>query len=574
VIVSLRDRVLVAPQAIADPQVQALAESMHAPQFVADLLWQHGVFDTEAARTFLVPSAEQLCSAHQMQDLDLAVDLLLGILERQEKLVIHGDYDVDGLTATALLITGLRDLGFTQVEWFVPNRFTEGYGLICDTVRALAQKGVQWILTVDTGINAVEEVALANSLGIQVIVTDHHQEGPDLPPAAAIINPNRKTCTYPNKFLSGVGVAWKVLDTLMRRLGRPEGAGAYLDFVALGTLADLMPLVSENRFLVKQGLRQLIQSTRPGFKVLAQEAKIDQEFPRAQDVLFRLTPLINAAGRMGTPEKALRILLAKDQAEAQYCLAELKECNVERRKCEAEMVKEAVDRVENDPELFRAPVLVIGDPKWNQGVVGIVAARLIEKFHRPVAVLSYKGNEGKASCRTVEGFNWHKALGESQDLLVKWGGHCYAAGFTVVVDRVAELRRRLCAIAERVDFSPKAIREVKPQYVLDFKDLNQECHLWLQRLEPFGNQHQAPLFYASKVFLVGQPEIVGTEHLRLKLRQGDVVIDAIAFQQRPALEMLRGRKDPIAIAYWPVWTQWGRRAERTLQLQIQAFGDN
>lgn len=580
-IVPLRQKTLVPPPSISgqdSEQSQALIQALGCPAFVADVLLQNGVGTFEAAQEYFFPTSKSLRPCSGIMDLVKAVDLLEEVYQKGEKIAVHGDYDVDGVTGTALLCSVLRECGFADVLPVLPNRFNQGYGLCEQTVRHLHAQGVQWILTVDTGIGAIPEVELANSLGLKVLICDHHQQGESLPPAMAVVNPNRKECTYGHKQLSGVAVAWKLSEHLMARL-LGKNADAYLDLVALGTLADLMPLSDENRYLVKVGLKALVKSSRPGLRLLVEESHLDQEYPRAQDVLFRITPILNAAGRMGSPELALNFLMATDMPTARRLLAELRECNKERRMWESMMVREAIEMVESDDTLLHSKVLVVASPTWNQGVIGIVAARLIERFHKPVAVISVgEDGQGRASCRCASGFNWLRALDGVADLLLRYGGHCHASGFTVPVDKIAELRLRLQS-AEMTQPSSVSqcgeARAVLADYVLDLDRVDAGLMQWLQRLEPFGSKNPAPVFYASGVKLEGSLRQVGADHLRMRLKQNGKMFDAIAFQQRSAMEWLQSQST-FAIAFYPVWNMQrpgAKRSDRDIQLQILAFAE-
>lgn len=580
-IVPLRQKTLVPPLSGAEEDaapIKALAQALACPSFVAEILLQKGVDTVEAAQEYFFPTAKTLRPCCGIMDLVKAVDLLEEVRASGEKIAVHGDYDVDGVTGTALLCSVLRECGFAEVLPVLPNRFNQGYGLCEQTVRNLHSQGVKWILTVDTGIGAIPEVRLANSLGLKVLICDHHQQGDELPEAMAVVNPNRRECTYQHKQLSGVAVAWKLSEHLMARiLGR--SADSYLDLVALGTLADLMPLADENRYLVKVGLKALVRSQRPGLRLLVEESHLDLEFPRAQDVLFRITPMLNAAGRMGSPELALDFLMSEDLAEAKKLLAELKECNKERRMWEAMMVREAIEMVEADESLLDSKVLVVASPTWNQGVIGIVAARLIERFHRPVAVISVgEDGQGRASCRSAAGFNWLEALDSVADLLLRYGGHCHASGFTVDADLIPELRRRLKdrTWSSGLLGSVKSdARSVYADYSLGLDEVCAGLMQWLQRLEPFGAKNPAPIFYASGVRLEGVPRQVGADHLRMRLRHNGKIFDAIAFQQRSSMDWLKAQKS-FALAFYPVWNMQkpgAKRSDKDIQLQVLAFGE-
>jgi single-stranded-DNA-specific exonuclease len=498
-----------------------------------------------------------------------ALELLLSLRNRQSKIAIHGDYDVDGITGTALLSLALKQAGFEQIQTFIPSRFEQGYGLCLQTIEDFAQEGVEWIITVDTGITAVAEIKRAKELGMGVLVCDHHQEGPELPNADIILNPQCKACSYENTFLSGVGVAYKLMETLFSALGI-QGMASYLDFFTLGTLADMMPVLGENRFLLKAGMKAFPHSQRPGIQALLTEARIQPDSLRSQDILFRVTPLINAAGRMGNPAKALDLLVSQTDKDAKICLQDLKKANEQRKKFENEIAQAAYAKVEASDFLKKASILVVGDENWHQGVIGIVAARLVERYEKPVAVLSIENGIGKASARSVAGFNWHKALEECQDLLDRWGGHAFAAGFSIEASNIDEFSARLQDISARIEYAPETEKVWQPDYVVPFKDLNHDSMNWLQRFEPFGPMNETPLFCLEDVSIGSECRIVGRSHLKIKLVHKGVALDAIAFGLGYLLEDLLSAKGNLTLVYIPLWNHF-RGKKKTIQLQIKAI---
>lgn len=550
------------------------AASMKAPLFVAEILYNQKIVDTDEARSFFIPKLESTHDANEMLHMDIAVKALIEIQNKNEKIVVHGDYDVDGITGTALLYQGLKECGFTNIDWFIPNRFKEGYGLSCTTIQSLHNDGAQWIITVDTGISANEEVAFAKTLGMKVIICDHHQQADELPEAEAIVNPNRKDCNYPEPLLSGVGVAWKLLDTLMVAMCEKR-ALHYLDYVVLGTIADLMPLVGENRFLVKRGIHHLLHTPRPGLKALVERSGMTADHPRTQDVSFKITPLINAAGRMGDPALSFKLITAETDLEAKNLLKELEDTNELRRKVEANMSQKAMDMVEENEELKNSPVLVVAqhaDPeKWNQGVIGIVASRLIEAYLRPVAVLSIeKSGEVRASCRSIEGFNWHRALTQHSHLLNRFGGHYYAAGFSTTEPNIEPLREALIETAKTVEFVPE-VPVVETHHEVKLKDICVAMMEWMKRLEPFGPGNEQPVFYAKGVRVGRFCMAVGkkAEHLRISLAQETAEFECIGFFLGDLANDMSIRGDELEVAFYPTWNTF--RNKRKLQLQILAL---
>ncbi len=409
----------------AHPLRESLSKDINGPVFVADLLLQRGIDEKEKAREYFLASlsAQTASESPCMLGLDRAVELLRAAHAAGEPVCVHGDYDVDGVTATALLYQGLAWLGF-KADWFLPNRFKEGYGISFASVETLRARGARWIVSVDTGISANAEVAKAKELGIGVIITDHHQASGELPPADVILNPNQPGCPSANKGLSGVGVAYKLLNALALAL-KGETAERWLDLLALGSLADNVPLTGENRRLVKAGLRRLAATENPGLRGLLERAGVERNRLSSGEILFKVTPMLNAMGRMGSPEISARLLLAQSPAEAEGYLDLMVAENQKRGKLDQVITEEAVRMIDGDPALLEAGCLVVASPAWHEGVIGIVAARLVERYRRPCFVLAIDAEKGlaKGSGRTLAGFNLHKALGGAAHLLEKWGGH-------------------------------------------------------------------------------------------------------------------------------------------------------
>lgn len=587
--------VIVKPSAPEHPLRDRLSREINGPGFVADLLLMRGIEEKEQARDFFLAALGDSQSGPEAQGLlglGPAVDLLLKAREAGEKVVVHGDYDVDGVTATALLYQGLKWCGF-NVDWFLPNRFAEGYGISFASVEKLKAQGARWIVSVDTGISAVPEVARAKELGLGVIVTDHHQASGALPAADAILNPNQPGCGYPNKGLSGVGVAFKLLNAVsLRVLG--QTAERFLDLLALGSLADNVPLLGENRRLVKAGLRLLAASQCIGLRALMDRVGMERGRVSSGELLFKVTPMLNAMGRMGSPEISLRLLLSGDESEAARYLDQMTEENNRRRKLDQGITDDALRLIEADPALQAAGCLVVASRDWHEGVIGIVAARLVERYRRPAIVIAIDaGGKAKGSGRTVPGFNLHKALGTASHLLEKWGGHYHACGFTILEDRIPALRAalELCAdehLKER-DFAPR----VTPTVELPLGMLGEDSMIWLQRFEPFGPSNELPLFYSEDVELLGPPRIVGERHLKLTVgaarpgapgsegsgsgsggehghpRGGLAGFDAIGFNLGYLKGYLDERPRIARLAYYPEWNTF--RGQRRIQLRIVAL---
>ena len=572
-------RILPPPPAEADAVRRALAQDINAPLFVADLLLLRGIRDKEGARAFFLPEPAPT-SPDEMLGLSRAVALLTTAREQGERVAVHGDYDVDGVTGAALLYLGLRELGF-DADWILPNRFDGGYGLTRRTLDQLKARGAAWVVSVDTGIAAVEETAYAHSLGMRVMITDHHQSPPVLPAAEVILNPNQPGCPYPNKGISGCGVAWRLLEALTAAFAAgadPVAAakakaldvGKYLDLLALGSLADNVPLHGENRGLVRAGLRRMASSQNVGLRVLLQRTGIDSTALTSTDILFKVTPLLNATGRMGSPETSLRLFLSADEREAHQHVDRMEAENVRRRALDQANTAEAFAMVEAG--MREDACLVVHSSGWHEGVIGIVAARLVDKYRRPSFVLSVdEHGVAKGSGRTVRGFNLHEALAAHAELFVKWGGHAFACGFSIRQENIPAFREAMIARA-RIAFAegPKPA-EVAASLRVDLREITGEGLLWLRRFEPFGPRNEAPLFFADHVELYGSVRTVGDKHLKFAVRAGtgSEPLDVIGFNLAHLLERIEGRDRLDKLVFHPEWNVF--RGQKKIQLRVVAL---
>jgi single-stranded-DNA-specific exonuclease len=564
--------VIIKPEPSANPLRESLSRDINGPAFVADLLLLRGIGEKEQARDFFLAAlghSQTDTDGPIMLGLDRALEILKAAHASGEKVIVHGDYDVDGVTATALLYQGLKYCGL-NADWFLPNRFQEGYGISFASVAKLNELGAKWLISVDTGISAVAEVANAKSLGMGVIITDHHQSSGELPPADAILNPNQPGCTYPNKGLSGVGVAYKLLNALMLSL-KGETAERFLDLLALGSLADNVPLVGENRRLVKAGLRLIASSPNIGLRALMERVGVDPNRVSSGEILFKVTPMLNAMGRMGSPEISARLLLSQTAEEAASYLDRMTDENAKRRKLDQGITEHAVRMVDGDPALTASGCLVVAAPEWHEGVIGIVAARMVERYRRPAFVLAIDAAKGlaKGSGRTMTGFNLHKALAGASHLLEKWGGHYHACGLTIKAGNIPAFRDLMnAAAAEHLagnDFIPR----ITPTVEIPLDQLTEANMTWLQRFEPFGPLNETPLFYSEDVELLSQPKVVGDKHLKFLVGTPAARFDAIGFNLGYLRNYVMEKPRLGKIAYYPEWNSF--RGERKIQLRVIAI---
>ncbi len=504
-----------------------LAEEGQLHPFLALMLTTRGIRTPEEAADFLL-SGELEDDPFGFADMDAAVDRIQRAIDRGERIAVFGDYDADGVTSTVLLYDYLVSRE-ANVFYQIPLREGEGYGLHKETVDRLAEAGAQLIVTVDNGVAAVEEVAYAASLGIDVVVTDHHQPQEKLPEAVAVVNPHRVDCGSQFKDYAGVGVAFKLVCAL-------EGDGEemldrYSDLVALGTLADVMPLTGENRQLVRAGLRLLNRRSRIGLAALAEAAGVGGKVHTSTSAVFTLGPRINAAGRMGAPEKAARLLLSQDQEEARQLAEEIQRLNQERQVTEAAILEQVAASLDANPAQLSDRVLVLAGENWHHGVVGIIAARITERYGKPCIVFSIDGEEAKGSGRSVKGFSLFQAISACQELLLSFGGHELAAGVGLKTEQISAFREKINAYAAGLGDMPV------PQLALTCKlkpaQMDLEKVNLLSALEPFGTGNPAPVFGLFGMRLDNITPLGGGKHLRLSLSRDGVRIAALKFQTTP-----------------------------------------
>ena len=512
-----------------------LASVLDLPPALAGLLVRRGMNTPEAARDFLHPSLGLLPSPFLLPELDQAVDRLIQAISCGEPITVYGDYDADGLTAAVLLAGFLADLG-ARVTTYVPHRMDEGYGLNPGAVERLARSGTRLIVTVDCGVADHEAVLKARELGLDVIITDHHQTPPSLPPALAVINPHRFDSLFPYRPLAGVGVAFFVaggLRQVMRQRGllsrdnQPELA-PFLGLVAIGTVADVAPLTGVNRILVKAGLKHLAVPCQPGLAALKAISSIEQGRPlTAREVAFRIAPRLNAAGRIDSPQPGLRLLQTRDAGQAEAHAAELDRINRQRRRLQSQVLDEAIAMLEETggPD---DKTIVLAREGWHPGVVGLAAARLAEKYQRPAILLTLDNGLARGSGRSIRGFNLFRALDQCRDLLVRFGGHEQAAGLTLEIDRIP----LLASAFERI-----AASEIDEQATTSYLDVDAEITLedldrgwgeYLSYLAPFGEGNPEPIFTVSGLSVLSAG-CVGTNHLKLTLTKGSRSLDTIGF---------------------------------------------
>ncbi|MBN1867367.1 single-stranded-DNA-specific exonuclease RecJ [Candidatus Sumerlaeota bacterium] len=555
-----------------------LSRDLGLTPLAARLLAARDLSDPASVQAFLHPALASLHDPFLMRDMDRAVDRIARALSARETIGVYGDYDVDGMTSTSLLVRFFRWLG-VEVLPYIPHRLNEGYGMSRKGVDQLHSAGVRLIVTVDNGIGCVDEVAHAASLGIDVVVTDHHQPGDTIPAAVAVVDPNRRDCPYPFKGLSGVGVAFKLAHALSRHLGKdPEESREFLkshfDLVALGTIADIVPLQGENRVLAWYGLQTLANTRKQGLQAMIQMLGIDGRAMDGETVGFLLGPRLNAAGRTGEAQAGLELLLTEDETRSWDLARFLDELNDHRRKMENEVFFEVMETIEGST-LLDDPVLVVSGPNWHAGIVGIVASRLVERFGHPAFVLSIESGIAKGSARSIGRFDLHGALSGCAELLNTFGGHKMAAGLSLPADRIPALRRALIDHVES-EYSPE---DMEPRLAVDtdarVEELTLEALEEIGRMHPFGEGNPTPVVVLRGCRLVEAPRIVKDRHLRLRLAQDDGTnrsagwIGAIGFSFAHRYDEIVEHADRLDIAATPKINVW--QGNRSVELNLVDF---
>lgn len=541
-----------------------LTEDLKYPPALTRLLINRGIKDPEQARAFLAPSTDQFHPPWAMHGMKEAVDRLLIAIKKNETIVIHGDYDADGISATVILVEALQQLG-GKVDYYLPSRFEEGYGLHLEPLKEFKEAGCSLVVTVDCGINAVDEVAHAAKLGLDLIITDHHQPLERLSGALAVINPLQEACEYPFKELSGAGIAFKLASALMEETGAvfPDHL---LDLAALGTAADVVPLLGENRIIVASGLEVLRSLQRVGFKALAEAVSLEKTRINSTALSFILAPSINAAGRMGAALPAARLLLEKDIEKASQLAGDLHRTNQSRRSREREILKEAEAAAVELLSIAENKVVTLARENWHHGVIGIVASRLVERFNRPVALIAIENGEGRGSARSIPGFDITAALADSSDLLEKFGGHEQAAGFTVQADHIDKLREKLNRYAGKNIDESRLNSCLYIEVELEEKEVDFNLTSELEVLQPHGNGNPEPLF-GSRSWEIMSWRLVGNDqkHLKLSVRKGTRTLNPIVFSGAPlAAQLEKGRRMDLAFKM----KSGSFRGRKTLDLEV------
>ena len=555
--------------------VDSLAADLNdLPHALARSLVLRGVGSFDDAHTFFRPTLGRLHDPYRMRDMDRAVERVARAIRQSETVLVYGDYDVDGTTSTAMMMTFLWSQG-VEASYFIPNRFKHGYGISPAGIDVAASRGATLIVALDCGITAIDEAEYARSKGIDLVICDHHTPVQTLPNAAAVLDPKRTDCDYPFKGLSGCGVGFKLVQALVAELGLPpEEAWPYLDLVAVSTACDIVPMVGENRVLMRAGLKQICDAPRAGIVALAETANVDLESCTSSKMVFQIGPRINAAGRIADAGVAAELLASTDPDEARRLCGDLEALNLRRRELDRQTRDEAFAiaerHMESDPM-----ALVVYKPGWHAGVIGITASRVAEHFHRPTVLLTSNGSaRASGSARSIKGLSIYDALSRCADLLDRFGGHAFAAGLALPIERVDTLRDRLQgAVGEVMVDDDDLVPEIEVDAHLDLADITSRFWSVLRQFGPHGPDNLRPSFWGRGLRVIGQPTCVGAQkqHLRMRVAQaGGAVFSVIGFgladRYETALASVR-RGQPLDLAFQVDENTWNGRT--TLQLKAQ-----
>jgi single-stranded-DNA-specific exonuclease len=508
--------------------VAALAEALLLPVPLCRLLLSRGHVTAEAAKLFLRPKLDRLHDPYSMLTLDKAVERLARAVRNGEMVFVHGDYDVDGICSTTLLVRAIRGLG-GQATPFIPRRIEDGYDLTDAGVNAAIAAGAKVVVTCDCGTSAVAPIARLCKEGIDVIVTDHHLPGGALPECVAVLNPRRPGCGYPDKDLAAVGVAFKLSVALAKALEKPDGfIWAMLDLVALATVADVAPLRGENRVFVRYGLKMMAETRNFGLRALIRAAGLDGKPLTSGRVGFILAPRLNAVGRLGHAIRGVELLMSENEHDANVIARELEEMNQRRQRLDREILDEAREMIAK-LDLDSTYGIVLAKEGWHPGVIGIVASRVVEEFGRPAVLIGIDGDTGKGSGRSISAFDLHGALAECADLFLRFGGHRAAAGVTIATESIPEFTERFNAIARRELTPEDLVPEIRVDLEVPLDEVNEELEAMLRHFEPYGMGNPSPVLVARSVRVSGAPRAIGRDGLKAILEAGAATIDAIGW---------------------------------------------
>lgn len=549
--------------------VDKLSKQLNIPFIVASLLVNRGIKTFEEARYFFRPTLAHLHNPFLMQDMDKAIQRIEQAIHASEKIIIYGDYDVDGTTAVSLVYTFLKQY-HQNIDFYIPDRYKEGYGISFQGIDWAAQQEASLIIALDCGIKSINEINYAKEKNIDFIICDHHLPGAELPNAIAVLDPKRSDCNYPYKELSGCGIGFKLVDAFRKKKNIPfEEIEPFLDLVVVSIASDLVPVTDENRVLAYFGLIQLNKNPRSGLKALIELADKKHALT-INDIVFFIGPRINAAGRIDDAKHAVNLLIAENDTTARDYCRTLHTKNTERKVFDSTITSEALEMLETDPVFYERKSTVLFNPDWHKGVIGIVASRVLEKYYRPTIILTESNGMVSGSARSVNGFDIYNAISACSDLLEQYGGHQYAAGLTLRLENVTSFTNRFEEVVASTIQDHSLKQEIKIEAELNLKDFTGKFYRLLNQFEPFGPENMKPIFLSQNVVCVGEVSLVGknsTNHLKFSVRQNEsATFECIGFNMGTYKELLLSKR-PFNICYTIEENKW--KDKLSIQLNIK-----
>jgi len=550
--------------------VKQLAGALGVSESLTNLMAQRNISSAEEATAFFNPSLDYLHDPFLMKDMNIAVDRISTAVKKNERILVYGDYDVDGTTAVALMYSFLKDQ-YSNVEYYIPDRYKEGYGVSFQGLDYAYQNNCKVVITLDCGIKAVEKVKYARTKGLDVIICDHHYPGDEIPKATAVLDPKQPGCSYPYKELSGCGVGFKLIHAYSRVHGIPfSEISQYLDLVAVSIASDIVPITGENRVMAYFGLKRLNESPRTGLREIIRESEVTKALT-IEDVVFKIGPRINAAGRMETGSKAVDLLVSNDTKLATGISKEINNFNIERRSIDRTITTEAMRMIAEDQRTVNSRTTVLYNPTWKKGVIGIVASRLIETYYRPTVILTESNGFATGSARSVQGYDLYQAIEACSDLLESFGGHMFAAGLTLKKENIRPFMDKFEHYVNSTITEEQLVPRIFIDAELPFAEINEEFFKIMSQFQPFGPENMSPVFISRNVFDTGSGRMVGSsgEHLKLDLCQesaGKKSFSAIAFNQANHFEYIKGG-NPFDICFSLEMNEF--RGNKNLQLNVR-----
>lgn len=550
--------------------VKQLANELGVSVPLAHLMTQRGIMSREDAVSFFKPKLTDLHDPFLMKDMSNAVERLTSAINKNEKILIYGDYDVDGITAVSLVYSFLEEQS-SNVEYYIPDRYEEGYGLSKRGLDYALEVNCKLVITLDCGIKSVDKIAYARARGMDVIVCDHHYPGDEIPSAVAVLDPKQPGCNYPYKELSGCGVGFKLIHAYSKIHSIPfDKIVSYLDLVAVSIASDIVPITGENRVLAYYGLKQLNSAPRMGLNEIIKKLEIKKQLS-IEDIVFKIGPRINAAGRMETGSKAVELLISNDVKQASIISKEINNFNTERRTIDREITSEAMKMIAGDQKKISSKTTVLYDPDWKKGVIGIVASRLIETYYRPTVILTESNGFATGSARSVQGYDLYQAIEACSDLLESFGGHMFAAGLTLKKENIGEFSERFENYVASTITKDQLMPTIDIDIELSFSEITEKFYDFISMFCPFGPENMSPVFVSYNIRDFGSGRRVGKsrEHLKLDLFQGSdttKILPAIAFGQANHFEHIKAGQ-PIDICYSIEMNEF--RGKQNLQLNIK-----